>query len=62
MDIHTYDREAEDIDEIQKEDRQERMAKQKARLAHIKYLRHEASIADKASPCINKASLEVEDD
>ncbi len=43
MDIHTYNREAEDIDEIQSEDRQERMAKQKARSAHLRYLRHEES-------------------
>lgn len=49
MDIHTYDREAEDIDEIKKEDRQERMAKEKARASHFKYLRHQASIAEKAS-------------
>lgn len=41
-DIHTYDREAADIDEIQAEDRQEKMKVEKAKAAHFKYLRHKA--------------------
>jgi len=39
MDIHGYNKEADDIDEIQAEDRQERMKKEKAKRSHNNYVR-----------------------
>ena len=52
-DEHEYNKEAENIDEIKMEDRQERMAKEKARASHFRYLRYSAAI--------KSASLEMKD-
>ena len=46
MDIHQYNKEADDIDEIQAEDRQERMAKEKAKRSHINYLLNKEKTAN----------------
>ncbi len=43
MDIHQYNKEADDIDEIQAEDRQERMKIEKEKAKHINWKLHQKS-------------------
>ena len=65
MDIYGYNKEADDIDEIQAEDRQERMKREKAKHREIKYKLHTESMNetygdDSEHKCCDKCGMCIE--